>query len=556
MQISGYSNATPAQTAAVQAPENNAAKTTASPAKVGNVIAPSIAFSNIGGLSKQIRTFRNLLRATLHQSHHFSKLGLTPPRGILLYGPPGTGKSMLLKAAASETTATALHIDGSIVGKYMGESEAAIRKIFKQAREKQPSIIFIDEIDSLAPKRNSADSGEGRIVSTLITELDNLAVGCDGSAGEGGAQVVVVAATNRPNVVDEALRRPGRFDREIEIEIPGVDARREILELMLKKIPKAFGDEFIRSIASRTHGFVGADLESLVRGGVMKVMTRLETELELPDSIREPEEETLKLTENDLEDTLKDIRPTAMREIFLETPKVRWSDIGGQEEVKQRLRETVEWPLTHPEAFARLGATPRKGLLLYGPPGCSKTLTAKALATEAGLNFLAVKGPELFSMYVGESERAVREIFRKARAASPSIIFFDEIDALSATRSGGRGNGVNVLTALLNEMDGIEVLKNVTVLAATNRPDMIVSGLVFALFSFANHFLRTQPCFDLADSIRSCTLARRTIPPAFPSSRFRSGELHFLQTFRSKSWRTKRRDTREQRLSTFATRLS
>ncbi|KAH8155321.1 uncharacterized protein LAJ45_00331 [Morchella importuna] len=439
-------------------------------------------FASIGGLSKQIDALKTLLLSTLYQSHHFTRFNLTPPRGILLYGPPGTGKTLLLKAIASELSANCFVLNGSIVGKYMGESEAAVRRVFAEARAHQPAIVFVDEVDSLAPKRTAGDSGEGRVVTTLLTEMDGL----DYSGGGEVVKVVVVAATNRPNAVDGALRRPGRFDREIEVGIPDVDSRREILEVLMKELPfegrEGKGkEEFVKELAARTHGFVGADLESLVRTGFTVGLKRLEL---VEGQKEEKMEEEVVIRENDIEAALKDVRPTAMREIFLEPPKVRWSDIGGQEEVKQRLREAVEWPLTHPEVFSRLGGTPRKGLLLYGPPGCSKTLTAKALATEAGLNFMAVKGPELFSMYVGESERAVREIFRKARAASPSIIFFDEIDALSASRegrqgkSGGGGVGASVLTALLNEMDGIESLKNVTILAATNRPEIIDPALL------------------------------------------------------------------------------
>ncbi|KAL7272358.1 AAA+-type ATPase [Rhizina undulata] len=450
-------------------PQKGISKTPASPESTTALVKSSkTTFSSIGGLSTQIGTLKTLLHSTLHHSHHFSRFNLTPPRGILLYGPPGTGKTLLLKAVASEINAQCFVISGSVVGKYMGESEAAVRKVFADARKNQPAIVFIDEIDSLAPKRGAGDGGEGRVVSTLLTEMDGV-----GISGEDGGRVVVVAATNRVNAIDEALRRPGRFDREIEIGIPDVNARREILQLLTKDIPflESAGTDkeaFVKAIAGRTHGFVGADLEALVRGGFTIALKR----------IGDGDGAELVLREEDVEEALKDVRPTAMREIFLEPQKVRWSDIGGQEEVKQRLREAVEWPLTHPEAFSRLGGTPRKGLLLYGPPGCSKTLTAKALATEAGLNFMAVKGPELFSMYVGESERAVREVFRKARAASPSIIFFDEIDALSATREGTRGGGVGVLTALLNEMDGIEGLRGVTVLAATNRPEIIDPALM------------------------------------------------------------------------------
>jgi len=452
------------------------------------IIVPSSKtnFSSIGGLAPQITALKALLLSTLHHSHHFTKRNLTPPRGILLYGPPGTGKTLLLKAIASEISARCYALNGSVVGKYLGESEAAIRKIFAEARKNQPAVVLMDEADSIAPKRGEGDGNEGRIVSTILTEMDGMSYGGSGSAE--AVKLVVVAATSRPNAIDQALRRPGRFDREVEIGIPNVDSRREILEILTRDIdfsseqPK---EATIKTLAAKTHGFVGADLEAVVRTAFTSALKRLEQDdLDLSTLTLNDTPETQPqplLREEDIDSALKDVRPTAMREIFLEPPKVHWSDIGGQEEVKQRLREAVEWPLTHPEAFSRLGGTPRKGLLLYGPPGCSKTLTAKALATEAGLNFMAVKGPELFNMYLGESERAVREVFRKARAASPSIIFFDEIDALSASRdSGGRQGGgggggkTNVLTTLLNEMDGIEDLKGVTILAATNRPEIIV----------------------------------------------------------------------------------
>ena len=377
-------------------------------------------------------------------------------------------------------------MNGSVVGKYLGESEAAIRKVFAEARKNQPAVVLMDEADAIAPKRGEGDGNEGRIVSTILMEMDGMSYGDSESAEV--VKLVVVAATSRPNAIDQALRRPGRFDREVEIGTPNVDSRREILEILTRGVD--FSNEqpkeaTIEALAAKTHGFVGADLEAVVRMAFTSALKRLEQDhldlstLTLNDTLETHPQ--LLLRGEDIDTALKDVRPTAMREIFLEPPKVRWSDIGGQEEVKQRLREAVEWPLTHPEVFSRLGGTPRKGLLLYGPPGCSKTLTAKALATEAGLNFMAVKGPELFNMYLGESERAVREVFRKARAASPSIIFFDEIDALSASREGGgRGGGgggggkTNVLTTLLNEMDGIEDLKGVTILAATNRPEIIV----------------------------------------------------------------------------------
>ena len=473
---------------------------------------PLPTFTQIGGLSLQLMKLKALIISTFHHAHHFSALNLTPFRGILLYGPPGTGKSLIMRCLPGTLSQhlprplSTYNISGSIVGKYLGESEASIRKIFNEAKANCPSIIFIDEVDSLAPKRggmgSSGESSDGRIVMTLMTELDSL--------GDGGT--VVVAATNRPNGIDEGLRRPGRLDREIEIPRPDVKAREEILTLMLSKVRKGWllppetvteeaiqefspipnpisrtppipaADPIIKSFSSRTHGFVGADLEALVRGGVLLALSRLTKDSPLS---------LLTVHESDLEASLKEVRPTAMREIIFETPNVRWSDIGGQSELKQRLREAVEWPLTHPEVFIRLGGTPRKGLLLYGPPGCSKTLTAKALATEAGLNFMPVKGPELLNMYVGESERAVREVFRKARNASPTIIFFDEIDALASARKASSSSnpigasgapssvgGVNVLTALLNEMDGIEILRGVIILAATNRPELLDPALM------------------------------------------------------------------------------
>ncbi|KAK9473895.1 P-loop containing nucleoside triphosphate hydrolase protein [Dipodascopsis tothii] len=377
---------------------------------------------------------------------------------------------MLLKAVSQETDAHILRISGpSIVGKYLGDSENALRKIFDEAKTYQPSVIVIDEIDAIAPRRDSDESGgaEGRVVSTLLTLFDSLSAS---SPVEAVPRVVVVAATNRIASIDPSLRRPGRLDKEIELKIPDAEARTEILRLQFTSIPHAVPEAEIDRLGARTHGFVGADLAALCREAVMGTIERG------ADAGIAPDELVVELA--DVETALASVRPSAMREIFLEMPKVKWTDIGGQEEVKQKLKEAVQWPLSHPEAFKRLGISPPKGILLYGPPGCSKTLTAKALATEAGLNFLAVKGPELFNKFVGESERGVREIFRKARNASPSIIFFDEIDALSTARGHGESGGDRVLTSLLNEMDGIEALGNVIVVAATNRPEIIDSALM------------------------------------------------------------------------------
>lgn len=421
-------------------------------------------YSSIGGLGKQIALLKSKIELPLHRPSLFQRFSMAPDRGFLLHGPPGTGKTMLLRAVAQETNAHVLTINGpSIVSKYLGETESALRNIFAEARKYQPAIIFIDEIDALVPKRDSDESGEAesRVVSTLLTLMDGMGI---------GGKVVVIGATNRPNSIDTALRRPGRFGQELEIGIPDVEGRLDILKLQLSNMPHSLSDEVIQELAAKTHGYVGADITALCRDSVMSAIQR-----GLAENTPESEMEVSAL---DMERALLDIRPSAMREIFLETPQVYWTDIGGQEEVKQKLKETIEWPLSHPEAFKKLGVHPPKGILLYGPPGCSKTLTAKALATEAGLNFLAVKGPELFNKFVGESERAVREIFSKARAAAPSIIFFDEIDALSSTRGEGEAGGDRVLTSLLNEMDGIEALVGVTILAATNRPEVIDPALM------------------------------------------------------------------------------
>jgi AAA family ATPase len=430
----------------------------------GITIPPFIGYDTIGGLKAQIKKLRDSVELPLHHPELFQRFSMSPDRGFLLYGPPGTGKTMLLKAIANETNAHILTINGpSIVSKYLGETEATLRKYFDEARKFQPAIIFIDEIDALVPKRDSDESGEAesRVVSTLLTLMDGM---------DANNRVIVIGATNRPNSIDPALRRPGRLGQEFEIGIPDADGRRDILNIQLSSIPHKLSQDFIDTIASKTHGYVGADLYALCRDAVMRSVKRgLETNQELCDMFVE---------EADLALAMIDISPSAMREVVLELPKVRWTDIGGQEMVKQQLREAVEWPLQHPDAFSRLGIQPPKGVLLYGPPGCSKTLIAKALATEAGLNFLAVKGPEIFNKYVGESERSIRDIFSKARAAAPSIIFFDEIDALSAARGEAGAGGDRVLTSLLNEMDGIEALKDVTILAATNLPDTIDSALM------------------------------------------------------------------------------
>lgn len=422
-----------------------------------------VTFSSIGGLNKEIGLLRDIIELPLKRPGLFERFNISPPRGVLLYGPPGTGKTLILRAIANETGSHVITVNGpSIIGKFQGETEASLRKVFSEASAKAPCIIFMDEIDAIAPKRSNDDVSEAdsRAVAALLTEMDGM---------QQAQGVVVVAATNRPNSIDEALRRPGRLEKELEIGIPDLNGRLEILNIFLGKMPHNLEQEFIEEVASKTHAYVGADLAALCREAAIGAVKR---------GVATGSESLVKIEKQDIIQGLKGVKQSAMREIFLETPSVKWSDIGGQTEIKQKLKEAVEWPLTHPETFSRLGIEPPKGILLYGPPGCSKTLLAKAVATEASLNFIAVKGPELFNKYVGESERAVREVFRKARQASPSVIFFDEIDSLSAARGTEGGPSERVLASLLNEMDGIETLNNVTVLAATNRPDSIDPALM------------------------------------------------------------------------------
>ncbi|KAL7751010.1 AAA+-type ATPase [Sorochytrium milnesiophthora] len=448
----------------------------------------------IGGLDAQLADIRLMAESALRRPEMYTRFGLTPPRGILLYGPAGTGKTLIARVIAQELEAHISVLNGSdVISKFYGETEAKLRQIFVQAAANAPALIFIDEIDALCPKRDSAPSEvEKRVVATLLTLLD-------GAAAKDGApvRVLVLAATNRPNSLDEALRRPGRFDREIEIGIPTAPQRANILRALLQRTPHTLNDDDIQALSDTMHGYVGADVASVVREAGVVCVRRLAATSQQPD---------VRISLADIRAGMQLVRPSAIREIAVEVPHVRWNDIGGQAEIKQKLKESVEWPLKHADAFARFGIRPPKGILLYGPPGCSKTLMAKALATEAGLNFLAVKGPEvnnflrcmlraaaaalkltrlsasqLFSKWVGDSEKAVRELFRKARAASPSIVFFDEIDALTAKRGGeGGGNSVadRVLSQLLTELDGIEALVNVTVVGATNRPDVIDPALM------------------------------------------------------------------------------
>ncbi len=441
-----------------------------------------VAYEDIGGLKEEIQKVREMIELPLRHPEIFEKLGIEAPKGVLLYGPPGTGKTLLAKAVANETNANFYSIGGpEIMSKFYGESEARLREIFKEAKEKAPSIIFIDEIDSIAPKREEVTGEvERRVVSQLLSLMDGL---------EARGKVIVIAATNRPNAIDPALRRPGRFDREIEIKVPDKRGRLEILQIHTRNMPLDTDVDQDR-VAAVTHGFVGADLEYLCKEAAMKCLRRLLPELNLEDEKLAPEMlNKLIIIGTDFDNAIRDIMPSAMREVYLESPDVPWTAIGGLEEVKRELQEAVEWPLRYPELYTKLGHSIPKGILLHGPSGTGKTLLAKAVATESEANFIAVKGPELMSKWVGESEKGIREIFRRARQAAPCVVFFDEIDSIASVRTGAGGmeggegiggGGINtrILSQLLTELDGIEQLHGVVVLAATNRVDMIDPALL------------------------------------------------------------------------------
>jgi len=435
---------------------------------------PKISYEDIGGLRPVIQKVREMIELPLRHPELFERLGVEAPRGVLLHGPPGTGKTLLARAVASETNAHFLSIGGpEIMSKYYGESEERLRDVFKEAQENAPSIIFIDEIDSIAPKREEVTGEvEKRVTSQLLSLMDGL---------QSRGKVVVIGATNRPNAIDPALRRPGRFDREIEIGVPDRDGRLEVLEIHTRGMPLA-EDVDLKKLADVTHGFVGADLESLAKEAAIRALRRILPEINLEaQSIPGDILNKIIVKMADFQDALKEIEPSAMREVLVEIPDVTWEQVGGLQDVKEELREAVEWPLKYPDLFAQLNATPPKGLLLYGPPGTGKTLLAKAVAHESESNFISVKGPELLNKFVGESEKAVREVFRKARQASPCIIFFDEIDSVAPTRGSSVGDShvtERVISQFLTEMDGLEELRNVVIIAATNRPDIIDSALL------------------------------------------------------------------------------
>jgi transitional endoplasmic reticulum ATPase len=447
----------------------------------GDVIgAAQVTYEEIGGLSDAIQRIREMVELPMKHPEIFKRLGIDPPRGLILHGPPGTGKTLLAKAVAGESEANFVHINGpEIMSKFYGESEQKLRKIFEEAEENAPSIIFIDELDAIAPKREDVQGEvERRVVAQLLATMDGLKV---------RGQVVVIGATNRVNALDPALRRPGRFDRELEIGVPDETGRLEVLHIHSRGMPLTDEGDLkvdLQHLAKITHGFVGADLNALCREAAMKALRRYLPKFNLEDEeIPQDVLDELEVHNGDFLEALKEIQPSAVREVFIEVPDVKWSDIGGLHEAKQELKEVVEWPLKKPDSFRRLGITPPKGVLVFGPPGCGKTLLARAVATESEANFISVKGPELISKWVGESEKAIREVFRKARTAAPAIIFFDEIDALAPTRgAGGDGPGAvhnqRVISQLLTEMDGLESMKDIVVIAATNRPELIDKALL------------------------------------------------------------------------------
>src|SRR5271157_3454144 len=432
-------------------------------------------YEDIGGLKDELQRLRETIELPLRHPELFQKLGIEPPKGVLLYGPPGTGKTLIAKAVANESGAHFIPIAGpEVISKYYGESEQRLREVFEEARENAPSIIFIDELDSIAPRREEVTGEvERRVVAQLLTMMDGL---------EERGQVVVIGATNRVDAIDAALRRPGRFDREIEIGVPSEPDRIEILKIHTRGMPLA-EDVSLEILAQQTHGFVGADLAALAREAAIRALRRYLPELDLDKA--EIDQETLdklRVLASDFRSAQRDVGPSAMREVMLEVSHVKWSTVGGLDSAKTEVREAVEYPLTHHDRFEDLGIEPPRGILLYGPPGTGKTLIAKAVASESGANFIPVRGPQLLSKWVGESERAVREIFRKARQVSPSIIFFDEIDALAPARGPSGDSHVidNVLNQILTEMDGLEDLKDVVIMGATNRPDIVDPALLRA----------------------------------------------------------------------------
>ncbi|AUX08104.1 AAA family ATPase, CDC48 subfamily [Halalkaliarchaeum desulfuricum] len=435
---------------------------------------PDVTYEDIGGLDQELEQVREMIELPMRHPELFKRLGIEPPKGVLLHGPPGTGKTLIAKAVANEIDASFHTVSGpEIMSKYYGESEEQLREIFEEATEEAPAIIFMDELDSIAAKREEASGDvERRVVAQLLSLMDGL---------EERGQVVVIGATNRVDAIDPALRRGGRFDREIEIGVPDRDGRKEILQVHTRNMPLS-DDVDLDEYAENTHGFVGADLESLAKEAAMTALRRIRPQLDLEsDEIDAEVLESIQVRKGDFKESLKGIEPSALREVFVEVPDVSWEDVGGLEDTKERLRETIQWPLEYPEMFEELDIQSAKGVLMYGPPGTGKTLLAKAVANEAQSNFISIKGPELLNKFVGESEKGVREVFSKARENAPTIVFFDEIDSIATERgshTGDSGVSERVVSQLLTELDGLEALEDVVVIATTNRPDLIDTALL------------------------------------------------------------------------------
>jgi len=465
-------NASPAQPVIIT--ENTEVVLNPKAVEISEDNLPEITYEDIGGLKEEIKKIREMVEIPIKHPEIFQKLGVEPPKGVLLHGPPGTGKTLLAKAVANESEANFILLNGpEIMSKFYGESEKKIRDIFAEAEKNAPSIIFIDELDAIAPKREDVTGEvERRVVSQILTMMDGL---------KSRGKVIVIGATNRVNAIDQALRRPGRFDREIGINVPDKEGRLAILKIHTRGMPLTKSVN-LNELASITHGFVGADLESLSKEAAMNVLRKLLPKMKLDESEQIPIEllDKLVVKQSDFMDALKVVRPSAMREVLVETPSTQWEDVGGLDKVKQDLKEAIEWPMKHPDVFARMGIRPSRGILLYGPPGSGKTLLAKAVAKESEANFIQVKGPSLLSMWVGKSEEGVRKIFERARQVSPCIIFFDEIDSLAGKRGVEAGNKVTerVLNQLLAEMDGLEDLNDILIIAATNRPDLLDAAVL------------------------------------------------------------------------------
>ena len=437
-----------------------------------NVSGGVVTYDDIGGLNDEIQRIREMVELPLKHPELFHRLNIDPPKGVLFYGPSGTGKTLMAKAVSQESNAHFITINGpEIMSKFYGASEGKLRKIFEEAENHAPSIIFIDEIDSIAPKRvDTSGEVERRVVSQLLSLMDGL---------QGRGEIICIGATNRINAIDEALRRPGRFDREIEFGVPNVKERKEILQIHTRGMPLE-DNVSLDHYAEITHGFAGADLMAVSREAAMFALRRILPKINLDEPIPSDIIQDLNISDDDFAQAINLIEPSALREVMIEIPNVKWDEVGGLNEIKQELKEAVEWPLLHKELFERAGIRPMNGILLFGPPGCGKTLLAKAIATETNSNFITVKGPEVFSKFVGESEKFVRNIFRKARQAAPSIIYFDELDAISSVRGVSEGTALrdSIVNQILVEMDGIENRKGVVVIASTNRPDIVDSALL------------------------------------------------------------------------------